>query len=263
MSCQRFVPVLESLLGALGLLLCAVGIVGVWAIGTRLSRTNDQMFDVVDKSLLAVSDRVLATQQKINESKVATEEIRQAFASWARIETGERLATRVDVEEKLELLTTGLDRVDQWIEVSTSSVQSVEKLFELANSIGAPVNTGSIESLLEMLASLKGHVEQVTADVGRLRDRSAETAQGDFSDDRVGELVQLIRRVVATFSQIDARLGEFAVALGEVKVRGQHLESRTHRYILMAQAGALLLIAWIAAGQVCLVRHGRSACQPS
>jgi hypothetical protein len=66
----------------------------------------------------------------------------------------------------------------------------------------------------------------------------------------------LALRVAATLGEIDARLGESANKLSEVQAKGLHLKSKTHTYIAIAEIGAVLLIAWMAAGQAVLCLHG-------
>ena len=70
-------PLLALLLGFLGVVACGAGTAVVWSAGSRLSRTNEKVFDQIDESLGNVRDRVLDAQQRVQESKITTEDIQQ------------------------------------------------------------------------------------------------------------------------------------------------------------------------------------------
>ena len=82
---------------------------------------------------------------------------------------------------------------------------------------------------------------------------------GESPEEKREQAVQLALRAVATLSEIDSRLGESSDRLSETRNKGQQLKSRTHFYILAARVGLILLIAWMAAGQVSLCRSGWNA----
>ena len=72
MPCKPLLSLLALSFGFLGVVVCLAGIAAVWSIGSRLDRTNDDVFYMVDKSLATVRDRVLGAQQRVQESKIDT-----------------------------------------------------------------------------------------------------------------------------------------------------------------------------------------------
>ena len=54
MSSRHYLPLVVVLLGTLEMLVCAGGVVAVWSLASRLSRTTEYVFDGGDKSLVAV-----------------------------------------------------------------------------------------------------------------------------------------------------------------------------------------------------------------
>ncbi len=222
-------------LGFLGVIACAAGIAAVWSVGSRLSQTNEKVFDAVDKSLVAVRDRVLKTQRRVQELKITTEDIRESLRNWTRKATSERLASRLAVGEKAEQLVLGLQQADLWLEMSGSSIQGVQQALELGSSMGAPVDSAFVDPLLEKLASLRSQLKKATDTVDGIRMRAAEIADGALPEERIDQAVQLALRVVVTLVEIDSRLGESANKLSEVQTKGQHLKSKTHSCIAIAK----------------------------
>jgi len=229
--------------------------VGVWFVGARLNQATDRVFDAVDKSLVASRDRVIGAQKRVQESKITADDVGNAVQNWIRAEAPERLASRLKVEEKTERLATGLRQADQWLEVSGESLQGVQKILEIARSLGAPADVAVVDPLMEKLAVVRRQLQQSTETVDAIRARMAE---GDTLEERLRQVAQLTLRVVATFSEIDSRLGEFADGLAGTRARVEHHRNQTHNYILAAQIGAFLLILWMAAGQASLARRYRS-----
>lgn len=242
--------------GFLGIAFCVAGIAGAWYVGSRAGRASDIVFERIDKSLEGVRDRVLNAQRRVQESKITTEEVGQTVKDWARKETGERLASRLQIEEKATRLVRGLEQADQWMELSGASMQRLKQALELASSIGAPVDAAFLEPLLAKLESLRGQLKQVSGTVDGFRDRTTELVSGELVEERLNEVVQLALRVVSTFGEVDARLGEFAGRLSEAKSRGEQMKIGTHRAILTAEAVVALVMIWMAAGQTCLFLRG-------
>jgi hypothetical protein len=190
---------------------------------------------------------------------MTTEDIQQSLKDFTRKKTSEQLETRLAIEKKTETLSQGLQQADLWLQLSSTSIQSVQEALLLGDSLGAPVDPSSVEPLIGKLANLQNQLTQVTELVDGVHERAAETAKGEPREERIEQAAGLALRALATLGEVDARLGESATRLVETQTRGQQLKSKTHAYILAARVGLILLIAWMAAGQVCLCRSGRKA----
>ena len=68
---KQISSLLALLLGLLGIVACVVATVVVWSTGSRLSKASENVFDGVDKSLMAVRDRVSGARSefKIRKSR--------------------------------------------------------------------------------------------------------------------------------------------------------------------------------------------------
>lgn len=253
---KRYLPYLTFSLGLLGVVFCVAGLVGVWSLGARLTGTTAMVFERIDESAAAVQARVAEVQERVQASKITTEDIDQSLKSWAQKETRERLASRFEVEEEAEQLVVGLRQADHWLEVAGASIQGIQQAFELGSSLGAPVEAAMVAPLLEKLGSLRSQLNQATETVDGIRDRAAEISAGDSREERIEQAVQLTLRVVVTLGEIDSRLGAFAAGLSEIQSKAQHQETKTRRLIVTAKIIALLLITWMGAGQLSLCLHG-------
>lgn len=252
----RIFPMVACGFGVLGVIACVAVAVIVWFVGLRLSQANEKVFDSIDQSLVAVRDRVLSTRQRVGESKVTTEGLGASVRNWTRKEASERLTSRLEIEERADRLALGLRQADLWLEMSEASIQGVQRAFETANSLGAPVDTALVDPLLERLGTLRNQLQQSAETVDGIGERIPKAIDAEPPDERFNQIAQLTGRAVVTLGEMDSRLGESADRLADLQTRGQQLKSKTHAYIVTAEICATLLVAWMAAGQISLCRHG-------
>ncbi len=252
----RLVHLVTVSIGVLGVAVCIAAGVVVWLTGARLMQANEHVFNRVDVALAAGRDRVLDVQKRVQESKITTEDVRQGVENWARREGSQRLASRPEVDLSVDRLAQGLRQADSWLELSGASLQTVQQALELARALGASADAAVVDPLLERLAALRRQLAQSTETVDAIRERVDRAAEGETLEERISRLAQLALRVVATLSEIDSRLGQFADGFVATQARGRQLEAQTHRYIVMGRIGALLLITWMAVGQIFLGRYG-------
>ena len=252
----RTFQLIVVLAGVLGFAICLAVGAGAWWVGARLHQANDKVFERIDLALVASRSRVLAAQTRVRALKITAEDVRQDIEARVREEAKERLASRPEVGGRVEQLALGLQQMDGWLEISASSLESAQAAMETARSLGAAADPAVVGPWLEQLGLLRGHLKQTTETVDTIRDRIARAAEGETLEERITRLGQLAVRVVATFTEIDSRLGKVADGLAAVNNRGDELRSRTHRYILTAQLVGVVFAAWMALGQIFLGRYG-------
>src|ERR1700733_12683568 len=145
---NRFIqlsPWFSLLFGLLGIVVCAAAAVAVWFTSSRLSQANEIIFARIEKSLAAARDRVLGAQKRVQESKIATEDIGESVKNWARKESSERLASRLKLEKRAEQLEASLQEAGLWLELSGTSIEGVQQVLEIASSLGARVDTSMVD----------------------------------------------------------------------------------------------------------------------
>jgi hypothetical protein len=253
----KLLSLLAVFLSLLGVVACAATIIIVWSVGSRLTQANENVFDGIDKTLAAIRGRVLRAQSRVQESKISTEDIEQSVRNWAAKEASERLASRLEIEDRAEQLALGLQQADLWLETSEESMRGVQQAFELGSSLGAPLDVQIVDRLLEQLAALRRRLKQSTQTVDGIRRRLSNTQEAEALEERIDEVARLALRVLATLGEIDGRLGKSAERFADAQTKVQSLRSKTHAYIVIATIGVILLIVWMMAGQISLYRRGR------
>lgn len=252
----RFLRLVLLSIGVLGVVVCVAAGVVAWRTGARLHHVNDRVFDRVDTVLVGGRNRVLDAQKRVQAAKITTEDLRRGVEAWASREAKERLASRPEVDQRIERLSHALQHADDWLEMSRTSLQGVQLALDASQALGSAADATVVDPWLDRLGVLRGNLNEAAATVDALRDRVDRAAEGETLQERVSRLAELGLRVVATLGDIDSRLGQVADGLAAAQTRGQQARDRTHRYILAAQLCALILLAWMAAGQVFLGRYG-------
>lgn len=255
-SFQRWFAWLALLIGFLGVLVCIAAVAATWMIGSRLKRANTIVFEVLDGSLATARDRVVRVEERVEQSKITAQEIEDRFKTWAEKEARERLAVRLKVIESAETLSARLEHGEQWLDMSSESVRVARRTLELCSTIGGRMEPSSLDPILEGLTTLESKIDEATALVVQVRQATDAVSEADAQNGGIERLVRLAARVVATFGDIDQRLGELGDRLSEMRVQSGQLKIRLQRGILACEIGLTLLLIWMACGQAMLCRYG-------
>ena len=254
---RRVTAVLMLALGLLGLAACAAGGYAVWRAEARLQRANDRAFALVDRGLGAVEDRVRRTQQRVEQSRITTNEITQGLREWATREAKDRLVVQLEIETRTEKLAGQLHDAGLWLEASTDSVRDLQQALELGRSLGAEVDPASLEEVLETLVSIRSRLQEAEQSVDEVRG-FATAVGGETDENRVARVLKLLARVVVTITEIAPRLDRLAARIADTRADAQQGKARTSSYILWTAIGCTVILAWIAAGQLALCVWGRN-----
>lgn len=250
--CIRILRLLTLLLGLVGLVGCIAAIIGAWSVRARLNQATENVFATIDDSVVVVRERLTQTQARIEASKITMEGIAGGLKDWAKRETGERLALRLDMAEKTERLGAALRQADHWLEVSESSVELVQRALSMGSSTGAPIDTTSVDRLIEEITSLRVQLAEATVVIGRIHERTTGVSEQKSLKEKIEQAAQLALRVVATLGLLDSRLKKLENGLSETQGNLQELGVRALRWILVVTVGITLLAVWMAAGQIAL-----------
>lgn len=256
MSLRNHLPLFVVLLSVLGILVCAGGVVAVWSLGSRLSRTTVFVFEGVDQSLTAAGDRVLLAQQLAQQWKFTAEDLQQALRERAQEKTAELVQSRLNIQKSAERLGEGLQQADAWLGMSTAAIQGVGQSLEILRSLGAPAPGDLVETLLEQLNGLRNQVQDAAETVSEISRRAADMAEGPSAVERQGQLVQFAARLSVTLGDVDSHLAELAERISGMQSLAEELQPRTQHKIAAVKFGLIALLIWLAIGQVSLCIHG-------
>ncbi len=249
---KRLTKMLILIGGLLGIAVCLAGIAVVWNAGGRLLQANAIIFDRIDKSLAAANGRVSSVQNRAQELKLTTEEIEQSVKEWLQLETAQRLGRRSDVVLMTEKVSFGLQQADEILELAAATVDGVQQAMEPGISIGIPFDPAFGDSLSEQLAISRTQLDQIAASIVEIREGAAAIATDEIPSERLNKFAQLAVHVVATLGEVDVRLGNARSRLAEARTQLQQLESRTRRWLVAGKWVVVLIIGWMASGQVFL-----------
>jgi hypothetical protein len=209
--------------------------------------------------LEAVEGRVPVVRKRVRESKVTTEELTAGVREWAATKAQDRVVERLEIERRTEKLSGQLRVVDLRLEASTEAVRDVRRVLDLAQGLGARVDPASTDEVLELLASLRGSVQQAEGAVDGVR--GFATPGGESVGDRLTRVAKLLARILLTLSEVDRRLDDLAARLAAARADARQLKTRTSTAIVLGAGVCYGLLAWVAAGQVALCRWGGSRCR--
>jgi hypothetical protein len=138
------------------------------------------------------------------------------------------------------------------MEFSASGAESVQQALSIMCALGAQIDTGIIDRVIDEIASLRIQLAQATDFVEKLQGQTAATLGEETLEERIPRATQLAVRLIATLRSVDSRLTNFATRLSTTQKNLQALKTRTLGWIQFVTITAATLIMWMAAGQVAL-----------
>ena len=239
-------------LGLVGCIACGAAAIVLWSVSARLRHTTESVFERVDNSLVIIQERTKRTQDRVQASAITTENIAASLKEWSKREAAQQLAERLNLAENSDKLRLAMQQADDWMELSATCAESVQQLLSIVSALGAQIDTGIIDSVIDEIASLRIQLADATEFVENIQEQTAALSNEEPREERIGRAVKLTLRVIATLSSVDSRLEKFATRLLETQKNLQALKTKTIRWIWFVTIAVAILVAWMAAGQVAL-----------
>jgi len=261
MNARRTSRLLKSLLrivgiflGSIGVLICFAAMTILLMVSARLDRAATNLFNKIDHSLVLVRERLGQSQERVAAAKITAQDVETALRNWTKEQAARRFESHTQAAEKTERLASALRQVDNWLEISASSVEVMNEVLAIAKSTTTSAETTLLEKPLEEISSLRTLCAEAVELVDKVHERVAEASDENSPEERVAQAVPLVLRAVATLSSIDSRLEKCAETLPLAQRQLQELKSQTRRWIFLATIVITLLLCWMAAGQGALCR---------
>lgn len=258
---KRFVGILLLLMGAAGLIACALAISKTGNVETELSRFVGQTFDSVENGIADIRDQA-----------------NQIALSLARMRADlETMSSRVNALQKDEIEKS---LPDQLVSATDSEIKdNVAKARRLLRS--AANAAGALNYLLTMLDATgvfydQGHPQlgsllvRFEKTAGILRqlsgtlDEATETAR-DFQNHPNSKpvhekLTGELERIGKDLSELQSVESDFTEAVQKIENRLLQYEEKTIRWIQLGNIFIPLIIIWIGLGQAALIILGGRLC---
>jgi hypothetical protein len=239
-------------LGLVGCIACGAAAIVLWSASARLRHTTKSVFERIDNSLIVIQERAKRTQDRVQASAITTENIAAGLKEWSKREAAQQLAVQLNLAEKSDKLRLAMQQADDWMELSASCAESVQQVLLDMSALGAQIDTGIVDTVIDEIASLRVQLAEATEFVENIQEQTAALSDEEPREDRIVRAVKLTLRVIATLSSVDSRLEKFATRLLETQKNLQSLKIKTIRWIWAVTIAVAILVAWMAAGQVAL-----------
>jgi chromosome segregation ATPase len=252
-------------IGLLGTVVCAIGVIGVWYVERRVDAIREQMFESVEASFARIDNRVISVEQLLADSRITIEKFQQDLKDRALDKTGENLKARFQLETRAEQLTGGLDKAETLLNASNATVEHVAQLLQLGELAGLPLNQQLLDPVSEQIVLLQTRVAAAKQTADNLQRQVVSVENEDASSPtRVQQIRKLAVTLLATFSQLDQRVSDFAAQINETRDAATRMNTKIRSRLVSAAVVATLFLLWMAAGQICLWRRipspANSAC---
>ncbi len=145
-----------------------------------------------------------------------------------------------------------MQQADDWLELSASSAKSMQQALSMVSELGAQIDTGRIDVIIEGIDSLRNQLAEATEVINHLQKQTVFIGEEEPRKERFEQAIQLTLRMIATLSSIDSRIEQFKTRLLETQKNIQALKIKTIKWIWFVTITVAMLIIWMAAGQVAL-----------
>jgi len=246
-------------LGAVGMAFCLAGIAGLWIGASRLQQVNARLFHSVDQLIIQVDRWATQARDAVGGTRDLVDAMKQTLHESAAELLAGRVASLPEIENIERRLASAMERTDQLVEVSASTAELIEQLLANLDAI-ASERSVDLQGSSDLMATIRSTRESLANASERLADvqrRLAEIRQKRGVDVNLSEITKLSLGVVAKLDVVQAQIAALRSRLDETKSRSAQLEDRIRIWILVGQCLILLLIAWVSAGQFCLLLQGR------
>ncbi len=246
-------------LGAIGMAVCLAGIAGLWIGASHLQRINSRLFRQVDQLIVQVDQRATQAQNAVGGTRELAEALKRTLKESATELLAGRVASLPEIENIERRLASAMKRTDELMEVSASTAELLEELLAATGAI-APERNVDQQGSSDLMATIRSARESLANASERLADvqrRLAEIRQKKGVDVNLSEITKLSLGVIAKLDVVQAQIAAFRSRLDETKSQSAQLQERIRRWILAGECLILLLIAWVSAGQFCLLLQGR------
>ncbi len=240
------------LLGSIGSIVCVISIVIVAFAGTRLQQTNASLFSRLDEFMEVASNKVLDAQQVLDQSKLTAERLNEGLHEFTKREAREEIVDRLDLEGKTTHISQAFQQADQLLARAAVASDDIQELLELGQTLGLSTDPSRLEPLEAELVEMRSKLADAIEQVGEVR---RWTGPADQEGEK-NEAAQLVVGIVATLSNIDARLGSTLEAISGLKSRLDRLGSKLQWWSAAATVVVCLMIGWMGLGQAFVCAHG-------
>jgi chromosome segregation ATPase len=259
----------------LGLLLCLVGAIGVWAGKSRVDRVVSAVFTAGDDAFKFMSSRLALVQQRVDASRRRVSDLSQQAgrlkakfaetasaaetdpslqAASAGADAPEVESLRFSLDEMVSELKTAegwldaIEAVARGVHSATDSIAQIRQEVAAADGnrtehASKGVTAGRVAEISGELADALARLEEARQRLHQMREN--RTVMREFSATMIVEATELDSRFTNLSSRIDSLNARVLEAKASLAATGQ----RAHRWISLAAIVLTLVLLWFGVSQ--------------
>ena len=279
-----------TLLGATGFLGCIAGLVSLWMIYSSIERGVDGIFARVDSSIDVVQQRIGQTQDRIQLSMIAGNEIRRSLSDQksetatedpkdetatsnqegevaasdqevATATSDQQGATAATIElplqltQKAERLVYSLESVLEWLDTADASLTLIDQYEELLQLDPESAETQSLRSLSLEVSAIRELCRRALDFTERIATPSPE-ATVETSEAEIARALRMLARAFDVLNEIERRLQELPDIVENLRTEAKNIKTSIESKTFYAACTLTLFLAWMGSAQIALCCFG-------
>lgn len=242
--------VLLAILALFGLLLCSVGLIGVWVVNTPLTTTVQTTAQATADYLQTSIAALEVTEERLAEVRTQLDEISSQINTMTPETRAALTAQLVDTVQRQ--IGSGISSVRATVATVRAGAVTLNHSLVAANRIPG-VN---VPTFTDELQAAEQRLDEVQAQVTTLR---AALADASIDGSQLRALVATLSTQLATSESILASFEDQLLALSQVV---QSIDAAAPGVIDMSSIVLSLLFVLFGAGQFCLLRRAWAMLRP-
>lgn len=248
---KRFARLIGILLGVLGIVLCLMALVAVWATYPRWEGTIEEVHREIDSSLDQVNGRIAMTRERVRTASELTATFRTHLKEWATTENDDP----DHAGQRAELISARLHQARDGLDLARSFLERARSAQRSAHPFGGKSKSSPIDELLKQLEILHENVSRLVDSVDEIRQQFKESANEAQLEQTIQHATEEVVHVLEVVDSLDDRIGRLENRVSEAQVQAMELELEIEGWLWWGRLLASILLPWMALGQFALVVH--------
>ena len=241
-------------LGLIGIVVCLLGMIGVWVVDSHLTRATHRVFGLADGALVFADDRVSGIQENVWDARITSSELVKVFSELEAKRLRQRIAEDDELVEKARTMQLQLEQVNDILLANDEALNLAKRGIEIANSLGSDSAETKIANLQQDIEKLQTQLEEVISNVDRVT-QLLGSVQDEPDDQRdFVAAASFMLRIVATLDTVQEGFVELHARLERSRQQARTANGKATRWIHVGAWSMTLLLLWMLAGQFALVR---------
>jgi len=241
-------PVLAIVISALVLLICVVGIVGVWIVQGMISSTAVQLLEAVDNTAQVLRGGITRVDTKMEALEEFTHALEDASAQISQNVNDKGLIQILLPETKEQELANVADSIRESIQNVLDYINTTKETIQAINSlpfVELPTDD------LAVLESLQGRVEAMMTRVEELKTGISEFRSK--ASEGVSKITGAISELNSALAELRSGLARADAGLSQIQTKVRQLQELLPTLLILMAVLVTLLAIWVGYSQIVVI----------